>query len=70
MLNKFMHWLSHRLGINEGKIISWQENDNICIGFECSQCEEIDPSTVDRIPLNEMKQVSSPSADIFNESEI
>lgn len=52
MLSKLFHWFEHLFGINGGQIVTWEENDDICIGFECGKCGKIDPQTVDRIKGN------------------
>lgn len=40
-LYMFFHWIAHLLRMNEGKVISWREKDNIFVGFECSGCKKI-----------------------------
>lgn len=49
MLSKLYHWFEHLFGVNEGRIATWEDGGDICIGFECIKCGKIDPHLVDRI---------------------
>ena len=50
MFDKFKHWLTHLFGNNSGRVVTWSEGDDICVGFECSGCGEVDTKTIDRVP--------------------
>lgn len=49
MIKRLFHWVAHKTGQNEGRVVTWQENGFIWVGFECSTCKTIDPTTVDKI---------------------
>lgn len=50
-MRKFLHWIAHLLGWNEGKVVSWRDKDNIYIGFRCDGCETIDHKTINIIEM-------------------
>lgn len=54
MIKKFIHWFNHLTGSNEGKIVTWSDDEFIYVGFECSGCGIIDPSTVDKVELGKI----------------
>jgi len=54
MLNKISHWFAHIFGWNEGKVITWLEDNKIYIGFQCSGCGKIAESSVDKINESEI----------------
>lgn len=41
MIKKLIHWLSHKLKTNSGKVVGWHENNILYVGFQCDQCGEI-----------------------------
>ena len=51
-MKKFLHWVSHKLGWNEGKVVSWRDNNKIYIGFRCDYCETIDSKTINIIEMD------------------
>ena len=43
MINVFLkikHWFAHLFHLNEGKVITFEENGFICVAFKC-ECGEI-----------------------------
>ena len=48
MINRFLHWITHLLKRNTGKVVTWQEDGYIFVGFKCD-CGKIDPDSVDKI---------------------
>jgi hypothetical protein len=54
MINRISHWFAHLFGWNEGKVVTWIEDKQIFVGFECSGCGKIDPDSVDKINESEV----------------
>ena len=44
------HRISHFFGNYTGRVVTWMEEDDIYVGFECDVCGKIDPKTVDKVP--------------------
>lgn len=53
MIKKILHWLSHKLKTNEGKVVGWHENGILYIGFQCDGCGEI---TGKQISITNLKE--------------
>ena len=49
LFKSFLHRLSHLFKTNSGKVATWQDDDFIYVGFECSVCKQIDPKTINKI---------------------
>ena len=45
MVIKLIHWFSHLLHLNVGKVITYEEDGFICVAFECD-CGEICPDSI------------------------
>lgn len=54
MINRFSHWLSHLFKVNDGRVVTWLENGDICVGFKCSGCGKIAESSVVKISESEI----------------
>jgi hypothetical protein len=54
VIEKLLHWISHLRGTNTGKVISWNEEGYIKVGFECSTCGKIDPKSIEKINESEL----------------
>ena len=48
-LNRFIHKLAHLVCWNQGKVITFEEDGFICVGFECGGCGEISPDSISKI---------------------
>lgn len=48
-MKKLFHWVAHKTGNNQGRVVTWQEDGFVWVGFECDGCKVIDPKTVDKI---------------------
>lgn len=53
MWKRLLHWISHVTKTNTGKVISYNEDGFICVGFECS-CGLVDPKTISKINEKEL----------------
>ena len=49
LLNRWIHRLAHIFGNNQGKVVTFEEDGFICVGFECSGCGEISPDSISKI---------------------
>ena len=54
MINNVLHWIAHQLGWNEGKVVTWLEDNQIFLAFECSGCGKIAESSVAKINESEI----------------
>lgn len=45
-IKKILHWFSHKMQTNTGKVVSWRNKDLIHIGFKCDICGEIDSKSI------------------------
>jgi len=57
VINRFLHWLTHITGSNEGRVATWQEGDKIMVGFECTGCGKIDPKSVHSIFIKKESEI-------------
>jgi hypothetical protein len=57
MLNKFCHYLTHLFKTNSGKVVTWAEDGNIYVGFECSGCKIIAPETIVCCSINKESEI-------------
>lgn len=54
IFQRFVHWVAHKTGSNEGHVVTYEENGRIYVAFQCAGCGQIDPSTVDSIDMKEL----------------
>lgn len=54
LLRRIIHWFAHLTGQNHGKVVTYQEEGYIYVGFECSGCKKIDPKTLEKINESEL----------------
>ena len=54
MINKVSHYFAHLFGWNYGKVVTWMEADQICVGFKCDGCGKIAESSVEKINESEI----------------
>ena len=54
MIKKLLHKLSHLFGSNEGKIVTWSDDEFIYVGFECNGCGIIDKDSIDKIEFDKV----------------
>lgn len=47
-MNKIIHKLSHFFKLNTGTIVTWENEGNIYVAFQCD-CGEIDKTTINSI---------------------
>ena len=47
-INRFLHYLAHLFKLNTGKVVTFEEDGMLCVGFECN-CGVIDPKTIEKI---------------------
>ena len=57
MLNKFFHKFSHLFKTNSGKVVTWMEDGNVYVGFECSGCKVIDPESIVCCVINKESEI-------------
>ena len=55
MVIKFLHWLAHLTGSNEGRIATWLENGQVMVGFQCTKCGIIEPKTIVQCKIKEVE---------------
>lgn len=53
-LKSIWHRFTHRLGINTGRVVTWRDEENIYVGFQCDGCGEIDKKSIEQIHSNEI----------------
>lgn len=58
-LKNFFHSLSHRWGLNTGRVVTWHEDNNIYVGFQCDGCGKIDDKTIDKIGVEQIFESES-----------
>ena len=51
-INRFLHYIEHLFKWNTGKIVTFEEDDMLCVGFQCTKCGVIDPTSIEKIPRN------------------
>ena len=59
MINKFLHWIAHLLKINTGKVVTYLEDDDIIVGFECDYCKVIDISSIERVSVSKIRGINN-----------
>lgn len=56
---RLIHKLSHFFKLNAGKVVTYKEDDFICVGFECSGCGILDPDIISKIPISHMFEIDA-----------
>ena len=52
MIKTVLHWFQHLFKRNSVKVVTWNENGFICIGFECVDCGKT--TNVEKITESEL----------------
>lgn len=40
-MKRFFHWLAHITKYNEGRVITWWDEEKLMVGFQCDGCGEV-----------------------------